>query len=238
MMLTAEIWLLVRGILFFIGSISDMGTLPPTLTPAEEALLIKKLECGDESVKKELVEHNLKLVVHIAKRFANTDIDIDDLVSIGTIGLIKAIDRYDPKKQAKLATFASTCIENEILMTLRANKKDSGNVLFSDCLGCDDDGNEMVYGDILGSSDDEAYSRLENEEDVKRMLSLMKTCLTDMERTVLELRYGLKGHTAKNSKEGLTQQEVADILNISRSYVSRIETRALGKLGKKFGIEK
>lgn len=115
MMLTAEIWLLVRGILFFIGSISDMGTLPPTLTPAEEALLIKKLESGDESVKKELVEHNLKLVVHIAKRFANTDIDIDDLVSIGTIGLIKAIDRYDPKKQAKLATFASTCIENAIL---------------------------------------------------------------------------------------------------------------------------
>ena len=120
-------------------------------------------------------------------------------------------------------------------MTLRANKKDSGNVLFSDCLGCDDDGNEMVYGDILGSSDDEAYVQLENEEDIKRMLSLMKTCLTDMERTVLELRYGLKGHTAKSGKDGLTQQEVADILNISRSYVSRIEKKALEKLKDAFG---
>ena len=127
--------------------------------------------------------------------------------------------------------------ENEILMTLRAAKKDSGNVLLSDCLGCDDDGNEMVYGDILGYDDDEVESRLESEDDIKKMLLLMKTSLSDMERTVLELRYGITKGSKIANHDGLTQQEVADRLNISRSYVSRIETRALGKLAKKFGIK-
>lgn len=114
-MVLGEIWLLIRGLLFFMGSISDMGTLPQTLSPEEERKLLDRLAENDDSAKRLLVEHNLKLVVHIAKRFANTDIDIDDLVSIGTIGLIKAIDRFDPKKQVRLATFASTCIENAIL---------------------------------------------------------------------------------------------------------------------------
>lgn len=128
-------------------------------------------------------------------------------------------------------------IANEILMTLRAAKKDSGNVLFSDCMGCDDDGNEMVYGDILGYDDDEVESRLESEDDIKKMLLLMKTSLSDMERTILELRYGITKGAKIANHDGLTQQEVADRLNISRSYVSRIETRALGKLAKKFGIK-
>ena len=222
--------------MFFVGSVSDMGTFPHTLTVEEENELLKKLADGSEEAKRKLVEHNLRLVVHIAKRFVNTDIDIDDLISIGTIGLIKAIDKFDPSKQARLATFASTCIENEILMTIRASKRDMGNVLLSDCLGSDDEGNEMVYGDILGSDDNDVYEQIECEEDIKKMCEMMKTCLTDMERTVLELRYGLKGHTSANGREGLTQQTVADRLNISRSYVSRIESRALNKLAKKFGL--
>lgn len=222
--------------MFFVGSVSDMGTFPHTLTVEEENELLKELANGSEEAKRKLVEHNLRLVVHIAKRFVNTDIDIDDLISIGTIGLIKAIDKFDPSKQARLATFASTCIENEILMTIRASKRDMGNVLLSDCLGSDDEGNEMVYGDILGSDDNDVYEQIECEEDIKKMCEMMKTCLTDMERTVLELRYGLKGHTSANGREGLTQQTVADRLNISRSYVSRIESRALNKLAKKFGL--
>lgn len=237
-MLSNDVWLLLQSMLFFVGSISDMGTLPDTLSADEEKELLESLSHGDQSAKRRLVEHNLKLVVHIAKRFANTDIDIDDLISIGTIGLIKAIDKFNVQKQVRLATFASTCIENEILMTLRTSKRDSGNVVFSDCLGCDDEGNEMVYGDILGSEDDGIYEQLESRDDIKKMIHFMQTSLSDMERTVLELRYGLRGHTLKNGKCGLTQQAVADRLNISRSYVSRIETKALKKLAAKFGIKK
>ncbi len=234
-MFGSDLWLVLRGMLFFVGSVSDMGTFPPTLSQEEEAALLKELAGGSAEAKRKLAEHNLRLVVHIAKRFANTDMDIDDLVSIGTIGLIKAIDKFDPSKQARIGTFASTCIENEILMSLRASKKDMGNVLLSDCLGTDDEGNEMIYGDILGSEDPDIADKIECAHDIKRMCELINTCLTDMERTVIELRYGLKGHTEKNGKEGLTQQTVADRLNISRSYVSRIETRALKKLAKKFG---
>lgn len=230
--------LLLQSMMLFVGSISDMGTFPDALTADEEAQLLEKLSLGDTEAKRKLVEHNLRLVVHIAKRFANTDIDIDDLVSIGTIGLIKAVDKFDPTKKVRLATFASTCIENEILMTIRASKKDSGNVLLSDCLGCDDEGNEMIYGDILGADDEDIYEEIESRDDIKKMLALVKTCLTDMERAVIELRYGLNGDTRRNGRNGLTQQEVADRLDISRSYVSRIETRALEKLGKKFGIGK
>lgn len=161
----------------------------------------------------------------------NTDIDIDDLVSIGTIGLIKAIDRFDPTKQARLATFASTCIENEILMTLRAAKKETGNVLFSDCLGADEDGNEMVYEDILGTQDCDYEAKIETDENIRRLCRMIGE-LTDMERVVLELRYGLTGACGKQGRPGLTQQNVAERLGISRSYVSRIETRALKKLAK------
>lgn len=215
-----------------------MGVFPPTLTLEEENELLSELAKGSVEAKRKLVEHNLRLVVHIAKRFANTDIDIDDLVSIGTIGLIKAVDKFDPTKQARIATFASTCIENEILMTIRSAKKDMGNVLLSDCLGSDDEGNEMVYSDVLGAEDSAIYEQIESEEDIKKMCQMIKTCLSDMERTVLELRYGLKGHVSSNGKDGLTQQAVADRLNISRSYVSRIESRALNKLAKKFGLKK
>lgn len=237
-MISNDVWFLLQSMIFFMGSISDMGVLPDTLSAEEEKILLEELAHGSQNAKRKLIEHNLKLVVHIAKRFTNTDIDIDDLISIGTIGLIKAIDKFNTQKQVRLATFASTCIENEILMTIRSSKKDSGNVVFSDCLGCDDEGNEMVYGDVLGSNDDGIYEQLESQDNINRMLKLMKTTLSDMERTVLELRYGLKGHTLRNGKCGLTQQAVADKLNISRSYVSRIETKALEKLGKKFGIKR
>lgn len=237
-MFNNDIWLLLQSAIFFVGSVSDMGAFPPTLTLEEENELLAELANGSVEAKRKLVEHNLRLVVHIAKRFANTDIDIDDLISIGTIGLIKAVDKFDPSKQARIATFASTCIENEILMTIRSAKKDMGNVLLSDCLGSDDEGNEMVYSDVLGAEDSAIYEQIESEEDIKKMCMMIKTCLSDMERTVLELRYGLKGHVSSNGKDGLTQQAVADRLNISRSYVSRIESRALNKLAKKFGLKK
>lgn len=236
-LLNNDIWLILQGFMFFVGSVSDMGTFPPTLTVQEENELLAELAKGSAEAKRKLVEHNLRLVVHIAKRFANTDIDIDDLISIGTIGLIKAVDKFDPTKQARIATFASTCIENEILMTIRASKKDMGNVLLSDCLGSDDEGNEMVYGDILGAEDTDVYEQIESEEDIKKMCEMMKTCLSELERTVLELRYGLRGHMSANGRDGLTQQAVADRLNISRSYVSRIESKALNKLAKRFGLK-
>ena len=225
MMLTAEIWLLVRGILFFIGSISDMGTLPPTLTPAEEALLIKKLESGDESVKKELVEHNLKLVVHIAKRFANTDIDIDDLVSIGTIGLIKAIQTFNPTKNIKLATYASRCIENEILMYLRRNNKTKLEVSIDEPLNVDWDGNELLLSDILGTEEDSIYRELENEVEHKLLVRAIG-CLSNRERMIVQMRYGLFTYEG-NEK---TQKEVADMLGISQSYISRLEKKIMKRL--------
>ena len=237
-MFNEEILFLLKGMLFFIGSISDMGTFPPTLSAEEEHALLVEVSKGNVDAKTKLIEHNLRLVVHIAKRFSNTDIDIDDLISIGTIGLIKAIEKFDVSKQAKLATFASTCIENEILMKLRAAKKDHSNVSLSDCLGADDEGNEMLYSEIFGVDDSEFHDRLDSESDIRRLRELISTCLSDIERTVLELRYGLRSNRLTTKRVGLTQQEVADRLDISRSYVSRIETRALNKLADKFGLKK
>ena len=221
---------LLQSLFFIIGSISDMGTFKKALSPEEEKALLLRLANGDEDAKQSLVEHNLRLVIHIAKKFANTGADMDELISTGTIGLIKAVDKFDPTRQSRLATFAATCIENEILMSLRAGKRDAANVLLSDSLGVDDDGNELTYKDILVSPEDDAPCVIELQEGISSMCKAISQVLSPMERDIIELRYGLIFSDNSSKKNGLTQQEVANRLGISRSYVSRIEKRSLEKI--------
>lgn len=206
--------------IFYIGG---NEILPPPLQPNEEALLLSKLESGDMSVKRTLIERNLRLVVYIARKFENTGVDIEDLTSIGTIGLIKAINTYNPGRNIKLATYASRCIENEILMYLRKNSRAKSEVSFEEPLNVDWDGNELLLSDILGTDSDIIQRNLEEETDKKLLVSAMNK-LSGREKRIMELRFGLNNHLEK------TQKEVADMLGISQSYISRLEKRILGRL--------
>ncbi|NLM73279.1 MAG: RNA polymerase sporulation sigma factor SigE [Clostridiaceae bacterium] len=197
--------------------------LPPPLPPEEEAALLEDLENGDMSVKRILIERNLRLVVYIARKFENTGVDIEDLTSIGTIGLIKAINTYNPGRNIKLATYASRCIENEILMYLRKNSRSRTEVSFEEPLNVDWDGNELLLSDILGTDSDIIQRNLEEETDRKLLISAMNK-LSGREKRIMELRFGLNNHLEK------TQKEVADMLGISQSYISRLEKRILGRL--------
>lgn len=208
--------------IYYVGS---SETLPPPLTQDEEVFLLEKLKLGDYAVKTVLIERNLRLVVYIARKFENTGIHIDDLVSIGTIGLIKAVNTFDPHKNIKLATYASKCIENEILMYLRRNSKIKMEVSLDEPLNVDWDGNELLLSDILGTDGDIIFKFLEEEVD-KELLSQAIDKLSGREKTIVELRFGLK-----NGKE-MTQKEVADILGISQSYISRLEKRIIKRLRK------
>ncbi|QOR36212.1 RNA polymerase sporulation sigma factor SigE [Clostridium sp. 'deep sea'] len=208
----------------FIGYISGAETLPPPLTLEEEKELLDRLEQGDKSVKRTLIERNLRLVVYIARKFDNTGIPIDDLVSIGSIGLIKAVNTFDVKKRIKLATYASRCIENEILMLLRRNNKRRFEISLDEPLNVDWDGNELLLSDVLvGTEGDLVYKNLENEVDL-RLLEQALTSLKQRERVIIELRYGI------NRINCATQKEVADQLGISQSYVSRLEKRIIKRL--------
>ncbi len=203
--------------------IGGSDTLPPPLTREREAELLSRLE--DEDARKELIEHNLRLVVYIARRFENTGVGIEDLISIGTIGLIKAIGTYRTDKNIKLATYASRCIENEILMYLRKNAGRRGEVSFDEPLNTDWDGNELLLSDILGTDGDVVMRPL--EEDVDRsLLSAALQVLTPREREIITLRFGLGGGREQ------TQKEVADRLGISQSYISRLEKRIISRLKK------
>lgn len=206
--------------IFYIGG---NEILPPPLQANEEALLLNKLEIGDMSVKRTLIERNLRLVVYIARKFENTGVDIEDLTSIGTIGLIKAINTYNPGRNIKLATYASRCIENEILMYLRKNSRAKSEVSFEEPLNVDWDGNELLLSDILGTDSDIIQRNLEEETDKKLLVSAMNK-LSGREKRIMELRFGLNNHLEK------TQKEVADMLGISQSYISRLEKRILGRL--------
>ena len=218
--LLVRLGLLPEGTVHYIGG-SD--TLPPPLTKEREAELLGRLE--DEDARKELIEHNLRLVVYIARRFENTGVGIEDLISIGTIGLIKAIGTYRTDKNIKLATYASRCIENEILMYLRKNAGRRGEVSFDEPLNTDWDGNELLLSDILGTDSDVVMRPL--EEDVDRsLLSAALQVLSPREREIITLRFGLGG-----GKEQ-TQKEVADRLGISQSYISRLEKRIISRLKK------
>lgn len=199
--------------------------LPPPLTQDEEAILLSRLTCGDEDAKRELIERNLRLVVYIARRFENTKAATEDLVSIGSIGLIKAINTFDPNKNIKLATYASRCIENEILMYLRKSSSQRFEISLDEPLNTDWDGNELLLSELLGTDDDIVNRGIEYEAEKKILLDAVDS-LASRERTIMNLRFGLDG------RDELTQKEVADTLGISQSYISRLEKRILSKLKK------
>jgi len=206
--------------IFYIGG---SEALPPPLTNDEEIILISRLEKGDGNVKTVLIERNLRLVVYIARKFENTGVGIEDLISIGTIGLIKAVNTFDPNKKIKLATYASKCVENEILMFLRRNNKVRVEVSIDEPLNIDWDGNELLLSDVLGTDNDLIFKYIEEEVD-KELLKLAMEKLSRRERKILELRFGLIDGNDK------TQKEVADLLGISQSYISRLEKRIIKKL--------
>lgn len=205
--------------------IGGNDALPPPLTKDEEEQLVFKLTDGNEGVRSILIERNLRLVVYIARKFENTGVGVEDLISVGTIGLIKAVNTFDPEKKIKLATYASRCIENEILMYLRRNSKIKSEISFYEPLNIDWDGNELLLSDILGTEGDSVYNLLEDEVD-KQLLVLALRKLNKREKQIVELRYGLNGFGEK------TQKEVADMLGISQSYISRLEKRIIKRLKK------
>lgn len=208
--------------LHYIGS---SEALPPPLTREEESEILEKLKNGDNNVKSKLIERNLRLVVYIARKFENTGINIEDLISIGTIGLIKAVNTFKPQKNIKLATYASKCIENEILMYLRRNNKVRHEVSLDEPLNVDWDGNELLLSDVLGTDTDIIHKRLEKEVN-KNLLSQAMKKLSNREKEIMQLRFGLG---TSNSK---TQKEVADLLGISQSYISRLEKRIIRRMQK------
>ena len=208
--------------IFYIGG---SETLPPPLNKDEEEFLIQHLKIGDSSVKTELIERNLRLVVYIARKFENTGICIEDLISIGTIGLIKSINTFNPEKNIKLATYASRCIENEILMYLRKNSNSRCEVSIDEPLNVDWDGNELLLSDILGTDNDVICKNIEDEVDRELLLQALQK-LGKRDKKIMELRFGLG-----DSKE-MTQKEVADMLGISQSYISRLEKRIINRLKK------
>ena len=201
-------------------------SLPPPLDTIEEEKLLKKLILNDEEAKKVLVERNLRLVVYIAKKFENTGIEFEDLISIGTIGLMKAINSFNIDKNIKLATYASRCIENEILMQLRRNSKIKNEVSIDEPLNKDGDGNELLLSDVLGTDNDITSRDIENEVDMSLLKSAIEK-LNNREKYIMELRFGIGG----GNKEK-TQKEVADMLGISQSYISRLEKKIMNKMKK------
>lgn len=210
--------------IYYIGG---SEALPPPLTKDEEALLLQKLPNGDKTARSMLIERNLRLVVYIARKFENTGINIEDLISIGTIGLIKAVNTFNPEKKIKLATYASRCIENEILMYLRRNNKTRSEVSFDEPLNIDWDGNELLLSDVLGTENDITTKDIEAHVDKKLLLHALKK-LSSREKQIMELRFGLAGNEEK------TQKDVAEILGISQSYISRLEKRIIKRLQKEF----
>lgn len=220
----------VRTVLFGgqqeIHYIGGSEVLPPPLENEKEREVVRWLGTDrDEKARKILIEHNLRLVVYIAKKFDNTGVGVEDLISIGTIGLIKAINTFNPAKKIKLATYASRCIENEILMYLRRNNKTKMEVSIDEPLNVDWDGNELLLSDILGTDEDIIYKDLEHEVD-KKLLTRAMTILTDREKMIIELRFGINQEEGKEK----TQKEVADMLGISQSYISRLEKKIIKRL--------
>lgn len=208
--------------IFYIGG-SDV--LPPPLSPEEEKVLIDRLVLKDDQAKATLIERNLRLVVYIAKKFENAGINVEDLISIGTIGLIKSVNTFNADRNIKLATYASRCIENEILMYLRRNSRSKSEVSFDEPLNIDWDGNELLLSDILGTDSDIVYNSIEEEVNRSLLFGALEK-LPARERKIMEMRFGLI------SGNEMTQKEVADFLSISQSYISRLEKKIIGRLQK------
>ena len=213
-----------------VGYISDNNLFPEPLEPDDEKFYLEKLKNGDESAKKILIEHNLRLVAHVAKKYQSTNIDQDDLISIGTIGLIKGINSFKLDKNYKLATYVARCIENEILMYLRANKKYSLDVYLNEPIGKDKDDNVVTLQEVLEIEEKNIEEEIDLKIKVQELKSKIDKLLNSREKVIIEMRYGLNDEKVK------TQNEIAKMLGISRSYVSRIENAAIHKLSKE--IEK
>ncbi|WP_297631821.1 RNA polymerase sporulation sigma factor SigK [uncultured Clostridium sp.] len=211
---------------FLTGYISNNNTFPTPLNEKDEEKYLRMLKAGDKKAKSILIEKNLRLVAHIVKKYSFPNKDVDELISIGTVGLIKAIDSFDVDKGTRLATYASRCIENEILMLFRNNKKQKGEVFLQDPIGVDKEGNEICLIDVLSSEKDSVLEKVESNLEIRALYRKMEDSLTKRERDIIIMRYGLRDGKCK------TQREIASLLNISRSYVSRIEKKALKKLNK------
>lgn len=210
-----------RHLLYVNGS----EALPPPLSKSEENLLIKRLASGESEVKSSLIERNIRLVVYIARKFDNTGVGLEDLISIGTIGLIKAVNTFDASKNIKLATYASRCIENEILMFLRRTSRTKGEISLDEPLNVDWDGNELLLSDILGTESDAVFREIENDVE-KSLIAEAVSHLPDREKLIINMRFGLSGFREN------TQKQVADALGISQSYISRLEKRIIRRLQK------
>lgn len=218
---------IASAVYYFALHVKGAGSFPPPLSAEREAELLEKSRNGDNEARNELIEHNLRLVAHIVKKYYNTGADQDDMISIGTIGLIKAVSTFNADKGIHLATYASRCIENEILMFFRNQKKTAQDVFISDPIDTDKDGNTLTLIDVIADKSDIA-DEIDTKIKVEKLRVILPVCLTERERLIIEMRYGLFG------REELTQREIAKKLNISRSYVSRIEKSALEKLRKQF----
>lgn len=217
--------------IFTVGYIQSGNLFPEPLNSEEEKIYLERFNKGDEEARNILIEHNLRLVAHISKKYASTNIDQDDLISIGTIGLIKGINSFNSSKNIRLATYAARCIENEILMFLRSTKKNKNEVYLNEPIGKDKDDNEITLLEVLENEDKSIEDKIDLKMKVKKLYERIVDTLKDRERFIIEMRFGLNGNAPR------TQNEIAKSLNISRSYVSRIETKAIGKLKKAFEKE-
>ena len=217
---------IIKDFFFLVGYVTNYNLFPEPLSAEEEERYLKLYEEGDENAKKVLIERNLRLVAHIAKKYNSLLVEQEDIISIGTIGLIKAVNSYKGNKGVRLATYAARCIENEILMHLRSTKKISQEVSINEALGQDKEGNEITFIDVIESDNKSIEDEIDLKTKVKKLYKKIEEVLQDREKLIIELRFGLNG------KETKTQEQSAKELGISRSYVSRIETKAIGKLGK------
>lgn len=207
-----------------VGYIQSNNLFPEPLSLEEEKIYLEKMKEGDEEARDILIERNLRLVAHVAKKYATTNIEQDDLISIGTIGLIKGINSFDISKNFKLATYTARCVENEILMYLRTNKKHANDIYLNEPIGKDKDDNVVTLQEVLENNDKNIEDEVDLKIKIKMLYKKIKQILKDREKTIIELRFGLNGDKPK------TQKEIAKMMNISRSYVSRIETKAINKL--------
>lgn len=218
----------IKSAILVVGYIQSSNLFPEPLTPEEEATYLNKLKAGDEEARNILIERNLRLVAHVAKKYSTSNVDNDDLISIGSIGLIKGINSFNVDKGVRLSTYVSRCIDNEILMYLRSSKKLQNEIYLNDTIGEDKDSNVVTLQEVLETDERSIEEQVDLKLQIKKMYSKISNLLKDREKTILNLRFGLDGNKPK------TQNEIAKSMGISRSYVSRIETKAINKLAKSF----